>query len=145
MGVTEQGRDIWRRVRAHQPIGAAIGKTDMVEIAQQILPFRRGARFTREVVEMLLHREGQERTKLMATDGCVRVRMIAFVRKKKFSTCSKSRYGLQRRHFRVRPQHEDSVETRLFGELSSVDLERAINRSVTNCDDAYPLGFTAAL
>ena len=35
-------------------------------------------------------------------------------------------HGLQRRHFRVRPQHEDSVETRLFGELSSVDLERAI-------------------
>ena len=33
-------------------------------------------------------------------------------------------YGLQRRHFRVRPEHEDSVETGLFGELSGVDLER---------------------
>ena len=47
---------------------------------------------------MLSHREGQERTKHIATDGCVgrmeeigRVRMIAFVRKKRFSTCSKSR------------------------------------------------------
>jgi hypothetical protein len=33
-------------------------------------------------------------------------------------------FDLQRRHFRVRPEHEDSVETGLFGELSSVDLER---------------------
>jgi len=33
-------------------------------------------------------------------------------------------HGLQRRHFRVRSQHEDPVETGLFGELSSVDLER---------------------
>ena len=72
MGVTEQGRDVWRRIRAHQPIGAAMLETHIlqpVEIAQQFLPFRRGTRFTQEVVEMLLHREGQERTKHMATDG----------------------------------------------------------------------------
>ena len=100
MGVTEQGRDVWRRIRAHQPIGAAMLETHIlqpVEIAQQILPFRRGARFTQEVVEMLLHREGQKGTEHMATDAASdewkigRVRMIALVRKKRFSTCSKSR------------------------------------------------------
>src|ERR1700730_1591085 len=36
------------------------------------------------------------------------------------------RYGdAQRRHFRVRSQHEESVEPRLFGELAHVDLERS--------------------
>jgi hypothetical protein len=30
-------------------------------------------------------------------------------------------HGLQRRHFRVRPEHEDSVETRLFGLVEMVD------------------------
>jgi len=61
MGVTEQGRDVWCRIRAHQPIGAVMLETHIlqsVEIAQQFLPFRRGAypaiRFTRELVFVAL-------------------------------------------------------------------------------------------
>src|ERR1019366_3148326 len=56
MSVTEQSRDVSGRVRAHHPIGAAMLETHIlqpVEIAQQFLPFRRGARFTQEVT--LLH------------------------------------------------------------------------------------------
>ncbi len=56
LGVTEQGRDVLRCVVAHQPIGAAILDAHMLqpgEIAQQFLPFRRNAGFTREIVEML--------------------------------------------------------------------------------------------
>jgi hypothetical protein len=32
-------------------------------------------------------------------------------------------HGLQRRHVRVRPEHEDSIKTGLFGELSK-ELQR---------------------
>ena len=74
MSVTEQSRDVSGRVRAHHPIGPPMLETHIlqpVEIAQQFLPFRRGARFTQEVVEMLLHREGQKGTEHMATDGGV--------------------------------------------------------------------------
>jgi hypothetical protein len=56
MGVMEQGCDICCRIRAHQPIGAAMRNAGMlqpIEIAQQVLPFRRDAGFTREIIEML--------------------------------------------------------------------------------------------
>ena len=137
MGVTEQGRDVSRRVRAHQPISAAMLETHIlqpVEIAQQFLPFRRDTRFAQEIIEMLLHREGQERTKHMATDGGVgrmedwsraHDRLRAQEEIFDLQQIAIAEHGLQRRHFRVRPQHEDSVETGLFGELSSVDLERS--------------------
>jgi len=136
MGVTEQGRDVWRRIRAHQPIGAAMLERHIlqpVEIAQQLLPFRRGTRCTQEVVEMLLHREGQKGTERMATDGGVgrmedspraHDRLGAQEEIFDLQQIAIAEHGLQRRHFRVRPEHEDSVETGLFGELSSVDLER---------------------
>ena len=100
MGVTEQGRDVWGRVRAHQPIGPAMLETHIlqpVEIAQQLVPFRRNARFAQKVVEMLLHREGRKEQntwpRMAASEEWKigRVRMIALVRKKRFSTCSKSR------------------------------------------------------
>jgi uncharacterized protein Usg len=100
MCLAEQGRDVSGRVRAHQPIDAAMLETHIlqpVEVAQQFPPFRRDASFTQEVVEMLLHREGQERAEHMARMAASdewkigRVRMIALVRKKRFSTCSKSR------------------------------------------------------
>jgi hypothetical protein len=70
--VTEKRGDVWRRIRAHQPICAAMLETHIlqpVEIAQQFLPFRRGARLTQEVVEMALHREGQKGTEHMAVRG----------------------------------------------------------------------------
>src|SRR5271157_195582 len=91
-----------------------------VEIAQQFLPFRRGTRFTQEVVEMLLHRESQKGTEHIATDGGVG-RMEDWPR-------AHDRLGAQEEIFDLQQiaiaEHEDSVETGLFGELSSVDLER---------------------
>ena len=75
MSVTEQSRDVSGRVRAHHPIGPPMLETHIlqpVEIAQQFLPFRRDVCFAQNVIEMLLHREGQEGTKHMATDGGVR-------------------------------------------------------------------------
>src|SRR5271168_4994033 len=75
-----------------------------------------------------------------------RVRMIALVRKKRFSTCSKmaiAEHGLQRRRFRVGPQHEDSIETRLFGELSSVDLERTVVLGFANLAQIPSIGRVA--
>src|ERR1700741_4434175 len=138
MGVTEQGRDIWRRIRAHQPIGATLRKAHMlqpVEVTQQVLPFRRDARFPREVVEMLLNHEGQEGTEHMPTDGGVggmkdRSRAHDRLRLTKeildLQQIAIAENGLPRRPFRVGPPHQESSETRLFGELSSVDLERAI-------------------
>jgi len=53
-----------------------------VEIVQQFLPFWRDARFAQEIIDMLLHREGRERTKHMAASDewkIGRVRMIKFV------------------------------------------------------------------
>src|ERR1019366_5143711 len=52
-------------------------------------------------------------------------------------------HGLQRHHFRVGPQLEDSIETRLFGELSSVDLERAIILGFANLAQIPPIGRVA--
>ena len=66
MSVTEQSRDVSGRVRAHHPIGPPMLETHIlqpVEIAQQFLPFRRDVCFAQNVIEMLLHREGQEGTK----------------------------------------------------------------------------------
>jgi hypothetical protein len=74
MRLAEQGDDVSARVRTHQPIGSAVIETDSlqpVEIAQQLLPFWHDARFMQQVVEMLLHREGQEGTEHMAADGGV--------------------------------------------------------------------------
>jgi hypothetical protein len=68
------GTNVSARVYTHQPIGSAVIETDNlqpVEIAQQLPPFWRNARFMQQVVEMLLHREGQEGTEHMAADGGV--------------------------------------------------------------------------
>ena len=138
MGVTEQRGDVCGGVRAHQPIGPAMLETHIlqpVEIAQQLLPFRRDVGFAQKVVEMLLHRKGQERTEHVATDGGVgrmenrprpHDRFCAQEEIFDLQQIAIAEHGLQRRHFRVGPEHEDSVETGLFGELSSVDLERPL-------------------
>ena len=42
-----------------------------IEIAQQLLPFRRDARFAGEIVEMVLHRKRQEGTEHVTADGGV--------------------------------------------------------------------------
>jgi len=52
--VTEKRGDVWRRIRAHQPICAAMLETHIlqpVEIAQQFLPFRRDTRFAQEIID----------------------------------------------------------------------------------------------
>ena len=84
----------------------------------------------RETVEKFLHRKGQERTEYIGADRRVG-RMKNWPRAHDrfgpqeqifdLKQIAKAEHGLQRRHFRVRPQPEDSVETHLFGELSSVD------------------------
>ena len=155
MSVTEQSRDVSGRVRAHHPIGPPMLETHIlqpVEIAQQFLPFRRDVCFAQNVIEMLLHREGQEGTKHMATDGGVR-RMEDWPRARyrfraqeqifDLEQIAIAEHGLQRRHFRVRPEHEDSIETGLFGELSSVDLERAIVLGFADLAQIPPIGRVA--
>ena len=155
MSVTEQSRDVSGRVRAHHPIGPPMLETHIlqpVEIAQQFLPFRRDVCFAQNVIEMLLHREGQEGTKHMATDGGVRrmedwprahYRFRAQEQIFDLEQIAIAEHGLQRRHFRVRPEHEDSIETGLFGELSSVDLERAIVLGFADLAQIPPIGRVA--
>ena len=61
MGLAVQGGDCRARVGAHQPIGAAILEAHLlqpIEIAQQLLPFRRDARLAGKIVEIFLHDEG---------------------------------------------------------------------------------------
>ena len=132
MSVTEQSRDVSGRVRAHHPIGPPMLETHIlqpVEIAQQFLPFRRDVCFAQNVIEMLLHREGQEGTKHMATDGGVRrmedwprahYRFRAQEQIFDLEQIAIAEHGLQRRHFRVRPEHEDSIETGLSVAIAHV-------------------------
>ena len=42
-----------------------------IEVAQEIFPFRRRVVLAQQIVEMLLHRQRQEGTKDMATNGGV--------------------------------------------------------------------------
>ena len=58
MSGAEQCRDIRRGVGAHQPIGAAMCESYLlqpIEIAQQLPPFWGDARLAREIVEIFLH------------------------------------------------------------------------------------------
>ncbi len=128
MGSAEEACDRSGGVGAEQPVGAAMANAHLgeaVEIAQEVLPFRREAGFTREIVEMLLHRQRQEGAEDMAANGGVGgmedrprahdrlgsaeqvldVEKIAIAQQ-------------QRRDLGVGSKHEDPVEARLFGELA---------------------------
>src|SRR5580693_6963932 len=74
MGAAEEPCDRRGGVGAEQPVGAAMADAHLgeaVEIAQEVLPFRREAGFAREIVEMLLKRKRQEGTKDVPADGGV--------------------------------------------------------------------------
>ena len=73
-GALEQPGHVGSGVRAHEPVGAAMADAHLgeaVEVAQEVLPFRNEAALAQEIVEMLLHRERQERAEDMAADGGV--------------------------------------------------------------------------
>ena len=74
VGALEEIGDVWRGVGAHQPVGVAMADAHLlqaIEIAQQVLPFRREAGLARQVVEILLHRQRQEGAEDVAADGGV--------------------------------------------------------------------------
>ncbi len=135
MSGAEQHRDIRRGVGAHQPIGAAMRESHLlqpIEIAQQLLPFRRDARFAGEIVEMVLHRKRQEGTEHVTADGGVggvkdrpraHDRLGAAEEVLDPQQIAIAQHSLQWRYFRIGAQHEDPVEPRLLGELASVDRE----------------------
>ncbi len=105
---------------------------EAVEIAQQILPFRREAGFAHQIVEMLLHRQRQEGTKDMPADGGVggmedrpraHDRLGSAEEVLDLEQIAIAQHRLQRRDLGVGAQDEDAVEPRLLGELAGVDLE----------------------
>src|SRR5271165_3491150 len=74
MGAFEKPGPVRRGVGAPEPVGGSIVDAHLlqaVEIAQQLLPVRREAGLAGEVVEMLLHRERQERAEDVAANGGV--------------------------------------------------------------------------
>src|SRR5271170_99326 len=118
-----------------KPVGGSVVDAHLlqaVEIAQQLLPFRREAGLAGEVVEMLLHRQRQEGAEDMAADGGVggmedrpgahdRLGSAEEILDKEKIAIAQNR--LQRGHLRIGAQDEDPVEARLLGELAGVDLE----------------------
>jgi hypothetical protein len=137
MGVAEQGRDVWRRIRAHQPIGAAMLEGTFCnrsrsrnssfhsgvapashKMSSRCFCIARARKEQNTWPRMAASDEWKNwpraHYRFRAQEQIFDLRQIAI-----------AEHGLQRRHFRVGPQHEDSVETSLFGELSSVDLERS--------------------
>src|SRR5271166_2722728 len=71
MGAFEKPGHVRRGVGAHEPVGGPVVDAHLlqaVEVAQQLLPFRRKAGLAGEVVEVLLHRERQEGAEDMAAD-----------------------------------------------------------------------------
>src|SRR5580693_7006881 len=129
MGAFEKPGHIWRGVGAHEPVGGSVVDAHLlqaVEIAQQLLPFRREAGLAGEVVEMLLHRQRQEGAEDVAADGGVggmEDRSGAHDRLGPAEEIAIAQDHLNRGELRVGAQHEDSVEARLLGELARVDLE----------------------
>ena len=135
MGAFEKPGHIWRGVGAHEPVGGSVVDAHLlqaVEIAHQLLPFRREAGLAGEVVEMLLHRQRQEGAEDMAADGGVggmedrpgahdRLGSAEEILDKEKIAIAQNR--LQRGHLRIGAQDEDPVEARLLGELAGVDLE----------------------
>src|SRR6516165_2227034 len=109
---------------------AHFGET--VEIAQEVLPFRDEAGLTQKIVEMLLHREREERAEDVAANGGVggmedrpgahdRFGPTEEILDLKKVSVAQDR--LKRGHLGVGAQHEDPIEARLLGELAGVDLE----------------------
>ena len=134
MGGAEQHRDFGAAsVRTSQSAPRSrVALLQPIEIAQQLLPFRRDARFAGEIVEMLLHRKRQEGTERVTADGGVggvedrpraHDRLGAAEEVLDPQQIAIAQHSLQWRYFRIGPQHEDPVEPHLLGELSSVDLE----------------------
>ena len=135
MGAFEKPGHVRRGVGAHEPVGGSVVDAHLlqaVEIAQEVLPFRREAGLAGEVVKMLLHRQRQEGTKDVAADGGVggmedrpgahdRLGPAEGVLDLEQIAIAQNR--LQRGHLRIRAQDEDPIETRLLGELAGVDLE----------------------
>ena len=135
MSRAEERGDGRRGVGAHQPVSAAMADAHFgkaVEVAREVLPFEREAGLAQEIVEMLLHRERQERAEDMAANGGVggmedrpgahdRLGPAEEVLDLKEIAIAQDR--LKRSDLGVGAQHEDSVEARLLGELAGVDLE----------------------
>jgi hypothetical protein len=135
LGGAEERRDGRRGGGARQPIGAAMADArlgEAVEAAQEVLPFRRKAGLMQEIVEMLLHRERQERAEDAAADGGVggmqdrpgaHDRLGAAEEVLDLKEIAAAQDRLQRGDLGAGAQHEDPVEARLLGELAGVDLE----------------------
>ena len=105
---------------------------EAIEVAQQLLPFRDQPGLAGEIVEMLLHRQGQERAEHVAADGGVggmedrpRAHDRLGPQEEVFDLeqVAVAQHGLQRGQPGVGPEHEHAVEARLLGELAGVDLE----------------------
>ena len=135
VGGLEQRGDGGRCVGAHQPVGAAMADAhfgEAVEVSQEVLPFRNEAGLAQEVIEMLLHRQRQERAEDMAADGGVggmedrpgaHDRLGPAEEVLDLEQIAVAQDRLKRGDLRVGAEHENPVETRLLGELASVDLE----------------------
>ena len=135
MGAFEKPDHVWRGVSAHEPVGGSVVDAHLlqaVEIAQQLLPFRREAGLAGEVVEMLLHRQRQEGAEDVAADGGVggmedrpgaHDRLCPAEEVLDLEQIAIAQHCLQRGHLRIGAQDEDPVEARLLGKLASVDLE----------------------
>ena len=135
MGAFEKPGHVRRGVGAHEPVGGSVVDAHLlqsVEIAQQLLPFRREAGLADEIIEMLLHRQRQEGAEDVAADGGVggmedrpgaHDRLGPAEEVLDLEEIAVAQHRLQWRHPGVGAKHEDSVEARLLGELAGVDLE----------------------
>ena len=131
-------RHVRRGVGAHEPVGGSVMDAHLlqsVEVAQQLLPFRREAGLAGEVVEKFLHRQRQEGAEDVTADGGVggmedrpgaHDRLGPAEEVLDLEKIAIAQHRLQRSYLRIGAQDEDPVEARLLGELARIDLDEAL-------------------